>query len=246
MQTVILCGGMGTRAYPLTRRIPKALMPVDERPILEHVMQIYALHGHTDFILSLGYLKEAIIEYFTERKPADLHIEFVDTGTTTDTGGRVAGCAHLLDDTFFVTYCDGLADIDLDALLAQHQRHTAQGGLVTVTAVPLRSQYGILMTNGNGQITGFQEKPILPDYWINGGFFVFNKEAFDHWHGDNLERDVLPHLADLGVLYSYRHTGFWKSMDTYKDQQKMNELWPPVLAHLHRKRRPNTAEAFTS
>ena len=232
MQTVILCGGMGTRAYPFTRQMPKALMPVDGRPILEHVMEIYALYGHTDFILSLGYLKEAIIEHFRRPQFAQYRIEFVDTGVTTDTGGRVFGCAHLLEERFFVTYCDGLGDIDLDALLQRHLQAEAQNGLVTVTAVPLRSQYGILLTNGNGQVTGFREKPILSEYWINGGFFVFNKRAFDHWQGENLEQEVLPHLADLGTLYHYRHTGFWKSMDTYKDQQQMNELWPPIRERL--------------
>ena len=232
MQTLILCGGMGTRAYPYTHQMPKALMPVNGQPILAHVMQIYCLYGHTDFVLSLGHLKEPIIEHFRAPEYAHLNIEFVDTGETTDTGGRVKGCEHLLDDTFFATYCDGLGDVDLDMLL-QHHRHCVQdkGGLATVTAANLRSQYGILVTNSDSQVTGFQEKPILP-YWINGGFFVFEKRVFECWEGDNLERDVLPHLASKGALYSYRHTGFWKSMDTYKDQQQMNVVWQPVLGQL--------------
>lgn len=228
MQTVILCGGMGTRAYPYTREVPKALLPVNGNPILEHVMQIYALHGHTDFVLSLGHLKEAIIEHFSTSRFASLNIEFVDTGETTDTGGRVKGCEHLLDETFFVTYCDGLGDIDLNLLLQHHQSFVDRGGLVTVTAVSPRSQYGVLMTNDDFRVTGFREKPVLP-YWINGGFFVFEKRAFECWEGDNLERDVLPRLVSERALYLYRHTGFWKCMDTHKDQQQINKLWQPVL-----------------
>jgi glucose-1-phosphate cytidylyltransferase len=238
MQTVVLCGGMGTRAYPHTTQTPKALLPVNGRPILEHVLTIYELQGHTDFILALGHLKEAIIAHFQAAMPSDLRIEFVDTGASSDTGERVRRCAHLLDSTFFVTYCDGLSDIDLASLLDQHQRSVAHGGLATITTVPLRSQYGILETDGDDQVIGFQEKPMLSQYWMNGGFFVFEKQVFDHWQGQNLEQEVLPHLAAKGLLYCYRHTAFWKSMDTYKEQLQMSEVWHPVLTRLLERYRP--------
>ena len=231
MQTVILCGGMGTRAYPATRTIPKALMQVQGAAILDHVLQIYALYGHTEFILSCGYLKEAIIEHVQARRYPHLQIECVDTGEKTDTAGRIRQVAPMLGDTFFATYCDGLGNVDIAALLDFHRANVERGALATVTSVPLVSQYGVLSLNGDLQVKGFQEKPVLP-YWINGGFFVFEKEVFNHWEGTNLEGDVLPRLAQDGRLYTWQHRGFWKSMDTLKDQQAMNAVWPPVLERM--------------
>lgn len=231
MQVVILCGGMGTRAYPQTRTIPKALLPVADIPILEHVMQLYAHYGHTDFILALGYLQEAIIEHFSSIRYSHFNIDFVDTGAQTDTGGRIFQCADRLDGTFFATYCDGLSDINLDQLLRKHLSCVDRGGVATMTTVQLRSQYGIVTCGDEDRISGFQEKPLLP-YWINGGFFVFEKEVFDFWRGENLEQDVLPHLAEEGSLFTYQHRGFWKSMDTHKDQMAMNEVWPPIRREL--------------
>lgn len=228
MQVVILCGGQGTRAYPLTQKIPKALMEIDGQPIVEHVMRIYAAHGAHRFILSCGYLHEAIVEHFADGH-LGLDIECVDTGAEADTGDRIWRLRDRLDSTFHATYCDGLGPIDIGALLAFHQAHPGQA---TLTSVPLRSQYGIVRTAASGQITGFEEKPLLTDYWINGGFFVFDHRVFDHWQGSNLERDVLPHLAERGLLHSFRHHDFWRSMDTYKDQQELNALWRPYAAHL--------------
>jgi glucose-1-phosphate cytidylyltransferase len=225
MNVVILCGGMGTRAYPLTRRIPKALMPVGDAPIVEQVMRIYASFGYTDFILSVGYLKEQIEEYFADaaRKHGWL-VRCVDTGATTDTGGRVLGCKDYVTDTFHATYCDGLGDIDLDELVEYHKAHD---GVATMTAVALRSQYGLVYSNERGRVTHFEEKPVIPDRWINAGFFVFDRSAFDNWQGSNLEKDVLPHLVHDGQLFTYTHTGFWRSMDTQKDQQELKGLWQP-------------------
>jgi glucose-1-phosphate cytidylyltransferase len=228
MQVVILCGGKGTRAYPHTQEIPKALMRIGDSSILEQVMRIYTSHGYKDFILSCGYLKEAILEHF-ERPRGDWRVQCVDTGEESDTGERIWRLRQMLEPTFFATYCDGLADIDLDALLEFHQSH---GGTATVTAVPLRSQYGILHLDGNSRVTGFEEKPILRNYLINGGFFVFNRQVFENWQGKNLEQEVLPHLAEKGLLYMYRHDGFWRSMDTYKDQQELNGLWAPYAEGL--------------
>jgi glucose-1-phosphate cytidylyltransferase len=223
MQVVILCGGMGTRAYPHTQRIPKALMEINGRPIVEEVMRIYAAQGYRDFILSCGYLKEAIFEQFRSGYP-QWNVRCVDTGADADTGDRVYRLRDHLGPTFHVTYCDGLGDIDLAALVAHHQSHSA---LATVTATQLRSQYGLIYTDAEGVVTGFDEKPVLPDYWINGGFIVMERRAFDVWPGHNLERDVLPALAQQSQLRMHRHLGFWRSMDTYKDQQELSRLWPP-------------------
>ena len=138
MQVVILCGGQGTRAYPYTEYLPKPMLPLNGQPILIHVMELFAEQGHKEFILSLGYRKEVIIDYFAHKRLHDWDIQLVDTGDKTDTGGRIYNCRHLLRDTFMATYVDGLSDVPLDKLIAFHKSH---GGLATVTSVPLRSQY---------------------------------------------------------------------------------------------------------
>ncbi len=236
MQVVILCGGLGTRAYPHTQTVPKAMMTVGDCPIVEQVMRIYAAYGHRQFILSCGYLKESIVEYF-ERVPHVWDVQCVDTGDA-DTGDRILRLRHLLQPRFHATYCDGLGDLDLDALVAFHQSH---GVAATVTGALLRSQYGLIYADEGGQVAGFDEKPILPGLWINGGFFVFDEAVFQRWRGQNLEREVLPALAESGQLHMYRHHGFWRSMDTYKDQQELNSAWEPYSAHLRKRvtdRRP--------
>jgi glucose-1-phosphate cytidylyltransferase len=229
MQVLILCGGQGTRAYPFTRKMPKALMPVAGLPILEQVMRIYASQGFDEFVLAVGFLKEDIMRYFrTRRMP--FSVECIDTGETTDTGGRVRRCLGYLGETFHATYCDGLGDVDLTALVEFHERH---GDGATVTAAPLRSQYGILQTDPDDRITEFVEKPVLREYWINAGFFVFDRAAFNGIDGENLERDVLPEMARLGRLRVRRHHGFWRSMDTHKDQQELDGIWRPYAKSLN-------------
>jgi glucose-1-phosphate cytidylyltransferase len=204
--------------------MPKALMPVDGVPIVEQVMRIYASFGYWDFILSVGYLKEHIIDYFDSvQRRYGWNVRCVDTGDTTDTGGRISGLKELLTQTFHATYCDGLGDVDLDELVRFHEHHE---GNSTMTAVRLRSQYGIVgFREEDGRVTHFEEKPVIPDRWINAGFFVFDHSVFDEWEGSNLERDVLPNLAANKRLHIYRHTGFWRSMDTHKDQQELSPLW---------------------
>jgi glucose-1-phosphate cytidylyltransferase len=220
MRTAILCGGKGTRAYPKTVEMPKPLLDVAGEPILRHVMGIFAAQGHTDFVLAAGFMAE-MIDDFATTLPAEWDVEVVDTGLETNTGERLAKCRDRLGERFFATYGDGLADIDLAALLAFHGEH---GGAATVTTVPLRSQFGTLELGTGGRVEKFKEKPILEDHWINGGFFVFDERAFDQWKGDDLERDVLPELAGQGELFAYRHRGFWKSMDTYKDALELTAL----------------------
>jgi glucose-1-phosphate cytidylyltransferase len=220
-RVVILCGGKGTRSYPFTEYFPKVMMPVNGTPILVHLMRIYAAQGFTSFVLCAGHRKELLYDYFDDRFH-NWNVDIVDTGEDSDTGERVRRCADYLGNTFFATYGDGLGNLDMHALLDFHQRH---GSLATVTTVPLRSQYGRVVSADGGRVTHFAEKPIVRDHWINAGFFVFEKSVFDFWEGTNLESHVLPGLARREVLYSYMHRGFWKSMDTSKDQQEMERLY---------------------
>jgi glucose-1-phosphate cytidylyltransferase len=221
MKVVILAGGSGTRAYPYTEYLPKPMMPVGGKPVLLRVMEIYARQGITDFVISVGYRKEVILDYF-ENRTLGWNVEIVDTGATTDTGGRILNCRHLLGETFMATYADGLSDVSIPDLLAFHR---ASGALGTITCVPLRSQYGTVSSDADGRITEFKEKPVMPDHWINAGFFVMEPAIFDHWQGENLERDVFPALLPGRHLAAYRHDGFFKSMDTYKDQQEIEAMF---------------------
>ena len=220
LRTIILCGGKGTRAYPHTTEVPKPLLEVAGRPILQHVMEIYAGQGFRSFVLSAGF-KADLIRSFASGTPSDWDVEVVDTGEETNTGGRVIGVRDRVGETFFVTYSDGLGDVDLRSLERFHRSHDGAG---TLTTVPLPSQYGTIEQAPDGKVERFREKPVLSDHWINGGFFVFDRRVFDLWKGDDLERDVLPALGTAGELYAYRHSGFWKSMDTYKDALALSEL----------------------
>jgi glucose-1-phosphate cytidylyltransferase len=222
MRTLILCGGKGTRAYPHTVEVPKPLLEVAKRPVLEHLMEIYAAQGFTDFVLAAGY-KIEVIEAFAAELDRAWTVEVVDTGEDTNTGGRVRRCADRLDDTFFLTYADGLGNVDLAALESFHRGHP---GAASLTTVPLPSQYGTLDLDGQGRVQRFKEKPRLPDHPINAGFFVLDQRAFDLWPdpGEDLERDVLPALGAVGELFAFTHLGFWKSMDTYKDAVELGTL----------------------
>jgi glucose-1-phosphate cytidylyltransferase len=196
------------------------LLDVAGAPILRHVMGIFAAQGHTDFVLAAGFMAEMIDE-FAATLPSSWSVDVIDTGVETNTAKRLVMCRDVLGDPFFATYGDGLADIDLGALVAFHGSH---GGAATVTAVPLRSQYGTLEVGDGGQVQRFKEKPLLDDHWINGGFFVFDERVFEQWAGDDLEREVLPALARNGELFAYHHRGFWRSMDTYKDALELSAL----------------------
>lgn len=219
---VILCGGKGTRAWPLTEDVPKPLLPVGDRPVVAHLLDVYARQGVRRFVLATGY-RGALLEEWaaTADLPDGVEVRCVDTGEDTGTGERVLRCAAHVGPTFFVTYGDGLGDVDLNALLRTHR---AGGALGTVTTVPLPSQYGTLELGPDDRVLGFQEKPVLADHWINAGFFAFECAAFDDWAGPDLERDVLPALAARGCLRAHRHHGFWKSMDTQKDVAEMGRL----------------------
>jgi glucose-1-phosphate cytidylyltransferase len=221
---VILSGGRGTRLQERTKEIPKPLVEVGERPILWHVVRIYAAQGFKRFFVATGY-KGELIEAFAaaEDWPEGVEVHCVDTGLDTPTGGRI----HRLRDElgarpFCATYGDGVADIDLGDLLDFHRGH---GATATMTVVRPILQFGVTELNGDGVVVGFQEKP-RSDHWINGGFFCFEPRVFDYLRDDSvLEREPLEALASGGQLRGYRHTGFWKCMDTYKDAVELNDLW---------------------
>ncbi len=220
MRTLILCGGKGTRAYPRTLEVPKPLLDVGGQPVLGHVMEIYARQGFKDFVLAAGF-QAGLVSDFAATLPRDWSVEVVDTGVETNTGGRVQACLDRMGERFFLTYADGLGDVDLDGLLAFHDSHPAA---VTLTTVPLPSQYGTVECTDTGRVECFLEKPRLPDHWINAGFLVMEAGAGDWFVGDDLERQFLPSLGAAGQLFAYRHRGFWRSMDTYKDSLELSAL----------------------
>ena len=220
LKVVILCGGKGTRSYPFTEYIPKVMMPINGTPILVHLMRIFASQGLNDFVLAAGHRQEMLVDYFDGRF-SDWKIRIVDTGEDADTGDRILRCGTYVGERFLATYGDGLGDIDLAALVNSHR---TSGAVASLTTVPLRSQYGLVLFDGQGKVQRFEEKPLIHDYWINAGFFVFEKQALLDWRGHNLEQEVLPEFARRERLYVYKHLGFWKSMDTSKDQQEMERL----------------------
>lgn len=223
MKTVILCGGRGTRLGEHGHSVPKALIPIGGKPIIWHLLSIYAFYGFNDFILCLGYLGDQIKEYF-ENQDTDWKVTSVDTGVSTQTGGRLKSVESLLygESTFCVTYGDGLADVDISKLVKFHRDH---GKVATVTAVHPHSNFGLMDVDSRGSITAFREKPRLNE-WVNGGFFVFDREVFDHV-GDNdiLERAPFERMSKAGEMMAFRHEGFWKCMDTFKDNQEFEALW---------------------
>ena len=207
-----------------TRSIPKPLVEIGGRPILWHVMQIYLAHGFRSFVLCTGYLAEMIDAFAAaETWPEGTTIRCLQTGEDTPTGGRLRQAARTLDGgSFCATYADGVADVDLRALLAFHRDH---GATATMTVVRPELQFGVADLNGDGVVCGFVEKP-RSEHWINGGFFCFEPGVVDVLEDDSvLEREPLERLAGSGELRAYRHDGFWDCMDTYKDAVLLNDLW---------------------
>jgi glucose-1-phosphate cytidylyltransferase len=221
----ILCGGRGTRLQEHTRELPKPLVEIGGLPILWHVIQLYVAQGFARFLLATGYRGD-LIEGFAgaHEWPAGVEVCCVDTGHDTPTGGRVKQLQpYLGGERFCLTYADGLADIDLGALLAFHDDH---GALATMTVVRPLLQFGVTeLDRASGRVLGFREKP-RSEHWINGGFFCMEEPAFDYLDLDSvLERRPLEGLAGDGQLHAYRHGGFWECMDTYKDAVALNDLW---------------------
>jgi glucose-1-phosphate cytidylyltransferase len=246
MKAVILAGGLGTRISEETHLKPKPMIEIGGRPILWHIMKIYAAHGINDFIVCCGYKGYVIKEYFKnyflhmsnvtfdmcnnsmqvhERHAEPWRITLVDTGSETMTGGRLKRVANFIseEECFCFTYGDGLADVDIAASIKFHREH---GKMATVTAVQPPGRYGALVRNGS-LVKGFQEKPPGDGAWINGGFFVLNPSVIDFIDGDNVSWEGAPLelLARNGNLCAFEHSGFWQPMDTLRDKTNLENLW---------------------
>ena len=218
---MILCGGRGTRLQERTRSIPKPLVEIGGRPIVWHVIQIYLAQGFRRFLLLTGYRGEQI-EAFVSAQSWGAEVRCLDTGAETPTGGRVHRAASALGERFCLTYADGVADIDLDALLRFHAEH---GAAATMTVVRPRLPFGVAEMNGDGVVCGFSEKP-RSEHWVNGGFFCLEPAALEVIGPETVfEREPLEQLAARGELRAFRHDGFWECMDTYKDAVALNDLW---------------------
>ena len=220
----ILCGGRGTRLQEHTQLMPKPLVEIGGRPIVWHVIKIFLAQGFERFWLLTGYRGEEIEAFVAaEEWPKGAEVRCLDTGAETPTGGRLhrAGAA-LGDEPVCVTYADGVADVDLDALLRFHRSH---GAAATMTVVRPRLQFGVAELNGDGVVRQFVEKP-RSEHWVNGGFFCLERAALEAMGPTSvLEREPLESLAAAGQLRAFRHEGFWECMDTYKDAVELDDLW---------------------
>ena len=245
MKVVILAGGLGTRLSEKTDEIPKPMVEIGGYPILWHIMNIYASYGFNDFIIALGYkgykvkdyfsnyharhadlsvdLKTGVVEVFP-KNTLDWKITLIDTGAESMTGGRIKRLAPYLDDTFMLTYGDGVSNINLKELLDTHKKH---GKLLTMTTVHPTSRYGKLEIDSHNQVKNFVEKPEFGGDWINGGFMVAQPEVLQYINGDDdvFERDPLEKIASNGQLMAFKHTGFWHCMDTLRDRNDLEKLW---------------------
>ena len=245
MKSIILAGGFGTRLSEYTASIPKPMVTIGGKPILWHIMRTYAHFSHREFFVALGYKAEVVKEYFLHYRslnsnftvdlgsgrvtphqcdPVDWRVTLVDTGANTMTGGRVKRMQPFIgNETCMLTYGDGVADMDIEALVAFHKNH---GKMVTVTAVHPGARFGELRMDGD-TVTAFQEKPQLGQGWINGGYFVIEPAFFDLIEGDTtmLEREPLERAASMGQFRAYRHDGFWQCIDTKRDHELLETLW---------------------
>lgn len=245
MKTVILAGGLGTRLAEVTSSIPKPMVEIGGKPILKHIIDLYSFYGFNEFIIALGYKPEIIKEYFLhfhslnndltldlqngrtiihEKHNPDWRIHLVDTGLNTMTGGRIKRLREWIgNETFMMTYGDGLSDVDIEQLVAFHKSH---GKLATVTAVHPPTRFGSIRLEGN-LVAAFAEKPQSPTDWINGGFFVLEPEVLNYIAADETpwETEPLERIAKEGELMAYCHDGFWQPMDTLREQRLLETLW---------------------
>ena len=245
MKVVILAGGLGTRLSEYTNVIPKPMVPVGDKPLIWHIMSRFAKYGHTEFVIALGYRGEIIKQYFLnyrtlnsnftldmsdgkvtihDKEVPDWTVTLIDTGQTTQTGGRLRRLKDYLgDEPFMLTYGDGIADVDIDALI---QFHKKQSRLVTVTAVHPGARFGELQIDQE-LVTNFAEKPQIQQGWINGGFFVMEPGFIDYIENDTtiLEREPLESIAQKGELVAYSHEGFWHCVDTKRDLEVLEKMW---------------------
>jgi glucose-1-phosphate cytidylyltransferase len=247
MKTVILAGGMGTRISEESHLKPKPMIEIGGRPILWHIMKTYSYYGYNDFIVCLGYkgyhIKEYFEHYFLHESDVTFNfgmqservihqhsaepwrVTLVNTGIDTMTGGRVKKIQKYIgDNAFMLTYGDGVADININDLVAYHQ---SKGKIATVTAIQPSGRFGSLNLAPGNQVLGFEEKPKGDGAWINGGFFVLEPGVFEYLEGDKsvFEEDPLENLALNGELVAYKHQKFWQPMDSMRDKNKLNEMW---------------------
>lgn len=246
MKVVLLAGGFGTRLSEYTDLIPKPMVPIGGKPILWHVMKSYSKFGFNDFIIALGYKSEVIKDYFLNYRTlnsnfsinlssgilqphhvdsVDWNVTLIDTGLNTMTGGRLKRLKDYIgNETFMLTYGDGVANVDIEKLLKFHRSH---GKMITMTAVRPSARFGELTINDTAEVTSFQEKPQLHNGWINGGFFIIEPAFFDLIDGDlnMLEREPLEKAVLMNQLMAYKHDGFWHCMDTKRDHELLESLW---------------------
>lgn len=245
MQTVILAGGLGTRLSEETGTIPKPMIEIGNKPILWHIMKIYSSYGYKNFIICAGYKQDHIKEYFKNyfiknsdvsfdleknkiivhrKQSEDWNVTVVDTGLHSNTGGRLKKIEKLIkEENFFLTYGDGLSNVNLDKLLYFHLKNKKYA---TLTAVRPEARYGILNIEKN-LVTKFNEKPVSKDSWINGGFFVLNRKIFKYLKNYKTvwEQDPLKKITKQKKLCAYKHTGFWQSMDNLREKKILEKLW---------------------
>ena len=246
MKAVLLAGGLGTRMREETEFRPKPMVEVGGKPVLWHIMKLLSQQGINDFVICTGYKSEQIKDYFLNYNTSnsdftvdlgktgivdfhDLHgeqnwrVTVADTGATTNTGGRLKAVEKYLEgEDFLCTYGDGLANVDLSALRQFHERH---GRLATITIARPSSRFGLVETDPKGLVTSFREKPIM-DEWVNIGYFIFGQNIFQHLdHNPVLEEGPLNNLAQSGELGAFKHDGFWKPMDTFRESKLLNDLW---------------------
>ena len=224
MKCVILAGGKGTRISELSKSMPKPMIKILGKPIIFRIIMHYYKFGFKDFIIAAGYKKNFIKDYFKKKKFKDIKINVVDTGLNTMTGGRIKRLKkYLNNETFMLTYGDGVADVDINALSKYHDE---RGKTVTVTAVHPVARFGELEVDGE-YVKSFKEKPQVSNGWINGGFFVCEHDFFDYIRDDStiLEREPLENVAINNQLIAYKHRGFWQCMDTKRDMDYLNELY---------------------
>ena len=223
MKVIILAGGFGTRISEYTSTIPKPMIEIGGKPILWHIMNLYAEYGHKDFFVATGYKNEVIEKYFSKNKQK-WNINLINTGEKTMTGGRVKRLKKFIgNSTCMLTYGDGLSDINLESLLSFHKKHKK---LVTVSAVRPPARFGAIQLDGD-RVMKFKEKSRLDEGWINGGFFVIEPGFFDFIDGDEtyLEREPLEKAVNQGELFAYKHSGFWQCMDTKRDRDNLEEIF---------------------
>lgn len=226
MKTIILCGGLGSRISEETKKKPKPMVKIGNDPILVHIIKIYIKNGFTNFVLALGYKKHNIIKYFKNHKIKGAKIQLLDTGKKTLTGNRLLKLKNILkkEENFFLTYGDGLSNVNLKKLLSFHLEKKK---VATVTAVRPTARFGQLKISKNNLVKKFEEKNQINEGWINGGFFVLNKKIFNYLpkYQSMLEREPMNRLAKDRQLISFKHYGFWQCMDTLRDKEMLNQMW---------------------